>query len=246
MKKLLLIILGSIFFFTGTIKAAETAIVFEWAVEPGEAASFADAVEKLQKTKLAKDRTAQLQLQAITFDGANPTTHRVVVLYPSLTENEKWTSKFNGSKEQNAFNSAINSIAQPVSQYMAKPLMSWGDVSNKDTVFDLVRVAVTDPQAVATGLDTLMTSSDAKDFPGQIWLVEIRRGQASPEGRVTHEIVIGYESLSEMEAWMDPFLQTKAWANWLQTASASMTVVNRSLFDMLATYNHSYSLEDFD
>ena len=63
---------------------------------------------------------------------------------------------------------------------------------------------------------------------------------------MTHEIVIGYESLSEMEAWMDPFLQTKAWANWLKTASASMTVVNRSLFDMLATYNHSYSLEDFD
>ena len=245
--KQLLILIASIALLGSTIaQASETALVYEWAVQPGQANTYAAAVETLQKSKLAGDRTAQLQLQSVSFDGANPTTHRVVVLYPSLAESETWNTKFNGSKEQTAFQNSINEVATSVSQYMAKPLMSWGEVSNNDTVFDLVRVRVTNPQAIAAGLDSLMKSGDAKGFPGQIWLVEIRRGQASPDGRVTHEIVVGYESMAEMEKWLDYIYQTKAWANWVEIASQHMIVVNRSLFNMLATYNHNYSLEDFD
>ena len=217
--KQLLILIASIALLGPTIaRASETALVYEWAVQPGQANTYAAAVEKLQKSKLAGDRTAQLQLQSVSFDGANPTTHRVVVLYPSLAESETWNTKFNGSKEQTAFQNSINEVATSVSQYMAKPLMSWGEVSNNDTVFDLVRVRVTNPQAIAVGLDSLMKSGDAKGFPGQIWLVEIRRGQASPDGRVTHEIVVGYESMAEMEKWLDYIYQTKAWANWVEIA----------------------------
>ena len=246
MKYFLILTAASLLLTSAISKASETAIVYEWAVKPGEANSYAQAVDRLQKSKIGGDRTAQLQLQSISFDGANPTTHRVVALYPSLAESEKWNAKFNGSKEQAAFMNSINKVATSVSQYMAKPVMSWGEVSNSDTVFDLVRIEVTNPQAIASGLDTMMNSADAKEFPGQIWLVEIRRGQASPDGRVTHEIVVGYESLSEMETWLDYMYQTQAWANWLETASQHMTVVNRSIFNMLATYNHNYSLEDFD
>ena len=245
--KNLIIFLTSAAFFTSTFAhASETAFVYEWAVQPGEEDTYAAAIETLQKSKLAGDRTAQLQLQSVSFDGSNPTTHRVVVLYPNLSESEEWTAKFNGSKEQTAFSESVNAVARSVSQYMAKPLMSWGEVSNSDAVFDLVRVRVTNPRAIASGLDSLMKSSDAKDFPGQIWLVEIRRGQASPDGRVTHEIVVGYESLTEMEEWLDYIYQTKAWTNWVEIASQHMIVVNRSLFNMLATYNHNYSLEDFN
>ena len=100
----LLILIASITILGSTIaRASETAIVYEWAVQPGQENTYAAAVETLQKSKLAGDRTAQLQLQSISFDGSNPTTHRVVVLYPSLAESETWNTKFNGSKEQTAF-----------------------------------------------------------------------------------------------------------------------------------------------
>ena len=245
--KYLLILITSITILASTMaRASETALVYEWAVQPGQDSTYAEAIESLQKSKLAGDRTAQLQLQSVSFDGANPTTHRVVVLYPSLAESETWNAKFSGSREQTDFMNSINKVATSVNQYMAKPIMSWGEVSNNDTVFDLVRIQVTNPQAIAAGLDGLMKSADAEGFPGQIWLVEIRRGQASPDGRVTHEIVVGYESMAEMEKWLDYMYQTKAWANWVEIASQHMIVVNRSLFNMLATYNHNYSLEDFD
>ena len=245
--KYLLILITSITILASTMaRASETALVYEWAVQPGQDNTYAEAIESLQKSKLAGDRTAQLQLQSVSFDGANPTTHRVVVLYPSLAESEKWNAKFSGSREQTDFMNSVNRVATSVNQYMAKPVMSWGEVSNNDTVFDLVRIQVTNPQAIAAGLDGLMKSGDAEGFPGQIWLVEIRRGQASPDGRVTHEIVVGYESMAEMEKWLDYIYKTKAWAAWVEIASQHMIVVNRSLFNMLATYNHNYSLEDFD
>ena len=83
--KHLIILVASITILGSTMaRASETAIVYEWAVQPGQENAYAEAVETLQQSKLAGDRTAQLQLQSVSFDGANPTTHRVVVLYPSL------------------------------------------------------------------------------------------------------------------------------------------------------------------
>jgi hypothetical protein len=40
--------------------------------------------------------------------------------------------------------------------------------------------------------------------------------------------------------------QTEAWATWLGVASKNMTVANRYILNFLDTFNHGYSLEDFD
>ena len=66
---------------------------------------------------------------------------------------------------------------------MGSPIQSWGNVSNEDTFWDVIRITATDPAAVAKGLNALMTSSDAKAFPGQIWLIQVVRGQASAAGK---------------------------------------------------------------
>ena len=245
MRNILFGILTSVLF-SVQVNAAQTAQVYEWAVAPGKAGAFVEAVEKLQNSKIGGDRTAQVQLQSSSFNGVSPATHRVVVLYPSLAESEKWNAKFNGSKEQAAFTSSINAISKPVRQYIARPLVSWGEVDNDDKVFDIVSITATDPAAIAGALGAMMTSEDTKDFPGQLWLVQIERGQASPAGRVTHEIVVGYESLAELESWSDKMYQTEAWATWLGVASKNMTVANRYILNFLDTFNHGYSLEDFD
>ena len=228
------------------IQAAETALVYEFAVEPGKAGVFAEAFTQLQNTEIAQDRKAQIQLQSSSFNGANPATHRVTVLYPSLQEFETWMAKFNGSQAQVAFQEATSSVATPVSQYMANPLKSWGEVSSADQTWDIARIGATNPVAVLQGLDALMAAPDTQDFPGQLWLVQVSRGQASPAGHVSHEIVVGYESLAEMETWMDTLVQTEAWSTWLGVAAQSFTITNRYHINWLTAFEHGYTLEDFE
>ena len=79
---------------SGLLQAAPTVLVYEWNVAAGKAGEFAAALDALQKSDVAKDRTAQLHLEAVGFNGANPATHRVVVLYPSIAEMESWTKSF--------------------------------------------------------------------------------------------------------------------------------------------------------
>ena len=227
-------------------QGAPTVIVYEWAVQAGKAGAFAAALDTLQKSKVAQDRTAQLHLESIGFNGVNPATHRVVVLYPSIAEMESWNKKFEGSEAGTAFMEAINDVASPVAQYMEQPLQSWGDVSNDDMVFDVVRMQVSDAAATAAGLNALMSAPESKDFPGQIWLIQVVRGNAAPDGRVTHQIVVGYESLAEMETWQDYMLTTDAWKTWAGVAQNSFLITNRFTVNWLAVYDHNYTLEDFD
>tara|TARA_B100000575_G_C22945137_1_gene546846 strand:- start:483 stop:644 length:162 start_codon:yes stop_codon:yes gene_type:complete len=53
-----------------------------------------------------------------------------------------------------------------------------------------------------------MKAPETKDFPGQIWLIQMVRGNAAPDGSVTHQIAVGYESLAEMETWQDYMVTT--------------------------------------
>ena len=228
------------------VQAAPTVIVYEWAVQAGKADDFAAALDALQKSKVAQDRTAQLHLESIGFNGVNPATHRVVVLYPSIAEMESWNKKFAGSDAGRAFMESINGIASPVAQYMEQPLQIRGAVTNDDKVFDVVRMQVSDATATAAGLNALMFAPESKDFPGQIWLIQVVRGNAAPDGRVTHQIVVGYESLAEMEAWQDYMLTTDAWQTWAGVAQKSFVVTNRFTVNWLAVYDHNYTLEDFD
>ena len=228
------------------LQAAPTVIVYEWAVQSGKASDFAAALDTLQKSKIGQDRTAQLHLESIGFSGVNPATHRVVVLYPSIAEMESWNKKFADSSAGRTFRRSIDGIASPVAQYMEQPLQSWGEVSNDDTVFDVVRMQVSDVAATASGLDALMNAPESKSFPGQIWLIQVVRGNAAPDGRVTHQIVVGYESLAEMEAWQDYMFTTDAWKTWSGVAQKSFIVTNRFTVDWLAVYDHNYTLEDFD
>ena len=245
-KKILGLVAAALMVISGLLQAAPTVLVYEWAVQAGKAGEFAAALDTLQKSAIAKDRTAQLHLESIGFNGASPATHRVVVLYPSIAEMESWNKRFETSDAGAAFAEAINAIATPVAQYMEQPVQSWGTVSNDDMLFDVVRMQVSDPAATAAGLNALMNAPESRDFPGQIWLIQVLRGNAAPDGRVTHQIVVGYESLTEMEAWQDYMVTTKAWQTWTGVAQSSFIVTNRFTVNWLAVYDHNYTLEDFD
>ena len=58
-----------------------------------------------------------------------------------------------------------------------------------------------EPRRHPAGLDALQRQRDLV-FPGRS-TVQVLTGQAGASGRSTHEIVVGYESLAEMEAWQE-------------------------------------------
>ena len=245
-NKIKVMIAGALALISSSVLAVQPILTYEFQVEPGKAAEFAEAFDALQKSKLGQDRTAQIQLQSISFNGASPTTHSIVVLYPSMTEMDKWTLKNANSKEGAAFRAVASKISKPVTQYITVPMKSWGTVSSKDTHWDSISMNVTDPAAVLAGLDEMMTSAELQDFPGELWLVEVLRGQSSATGHMTHQIYVGYESLSELDAWSDKLHKTAAWQKWLGVASQSFTITNRETANWLKAYEHSYSLEDFE
>ena len=245
-NKIKVMIAGALALISSSVLAVQPILTYEFQVEPGKAAEFAEAFDALQKSKLGQDRTAQVQLQSISFNGASPTTHSIVVLYPSMTEMDKWTLKNANSEEGAAFRAVASKISKPVTQYITVPMKSWGTVSSKDTHWDSISMNVTDPAAVLAGLDEMMTSAELQDFPGELWLVEVLRGQSSATGHMTHQIYVGYESLSELDAWSDKLHKTAAWQKWLGVASQSFTITNRETANWLKAYEHSYSLEDFE
>ena len=87
---------------------------------------------------------------------------------------------------------------------------------------------MTNPQAIAAGLGGLMKSEEAKGFL-EILACRIRRGQASPDGRVTHEIVLRKHGGDGKVARLH--VPNKS-PRTVEIASQHMIVVNRSLFNM--------------
>jgi len=105
---------------------------------------------------------------------------------------------------------------------------------------------VTDPAGVVKAFDTMMGSNQAQAFPGQIWLSAVDYGNESQGGVATHVITVGYESMAEMEAWNDRFMQTKAWEKFQKSIQSRMTLINRELVRFVSVYDHQISLEDLD
>ena len=219
--------------------------VYEWAITPGQAPAVVAAFDALQSSEVGKNRRAQVQLQAVAFNGASPTTHRVVALWPSVAEAEAWSQGALASEEIALYTARLNQAGTPVATYSVVPLRNWGTVSSEDRTWDVIQVEVSNPGAILAGLDALLNDKETQAFPGQIWLVQVLTGQAGAAGRSTHEIVVGYESLAEMEAWQETLLATDAWKKWSAVAGANMKLVNRSFAQWVRFVEHSYDLEAF-
>ena len=115
-----------------------------------------------------------------------------------------------GTKAWTKFQSAMRANSEAINNSAMETLMGWGTVSNKDTVWEAIRVNVSDPASVVAAFNALMASESAEDFPGEVWLSAISYGNAADGGVATHVITVGYESMAGMEAWNDQIRKTQA------------------------------------
>jgi len=138
----------------------------------------------------------------------------------------------------------MSANSEPINNSAMATLMGWGTVSNNDTVWEAIRVNVTNPGGVFAAFNTLMDSKSAEALPGEVWLSAIHYGNAADGDVLTHVIPVGYQSMAEMQAWNDQIRKTQAWADFGLALQGNMRTVNRELVQFLSVFDHQMSLEN--
>ena len=138
----------------------------------------------------------------------------------------------------------MSANSEPINNSAMATLMGWGTVSNNDTVWEAIRVNVTNPGGVFAAFNAIMDSKSAEAFPGEVWLSAIRCGNAADGDVLTHVITVGNESMAEMQAWNHQIRKTQAWADFGSALQGNMRTVNRELVQFLSVFDHQMSLEN--
>jgi hypothetical protein len=187
--------------------------------------------------------TLTLTIQAIhllprVFGGSSGTTHFTVAFYLSRAKFERARMALAGTKAWTKFQSAMRANSEAINNSAMEPLMGWGTVSNKDTVWKAIRTNVTDPGLIVAAFTALITSKSAEAFTGEVWLYAISYGNPADGEVATHVITVGYESMAGMEAWNDQIRKTQAWAAFGSAFQGNMRTVNRELVQLLSGFDH--------
>ena len=235
----------SLLFASSLVHSAQVWDLYNFKVQPGKATAVLKAFNDLQMSEAGSNRMASVHLQQSVFGGSSGTTHSIVALYPSRAEFERARKSLAGTKAWRKFQTAMGANSEAINNSAMETLMGWGTVSNKDTVWEAIRVNVSDPASVVAAFNALMASESAEDFPGEVWLSAISYGNAADGGVATHVITVGYESMAEMEAWNDQIRKTQAWADFGLALQGNMRTVNRELIQFLSVFDHQISLENF-
>ena len=187
-------------------------------VSPLDAPQVVAALDEWMNSQAGKKYKGRLFLQESIADGANPATHSLTSLYPSMAESEAYgkmvTSDPDAVEDWMKLLSAVVPIATPTSTAIGAHVMSWGDLSDKDSVWIVHSFTTQDAAAVVAAMNAWMGSDVAKRFPGQMHLgAVVAAGVGSP----SHTVSIGYESMAEMEAWNESVQGSSAQLQLLHT-----------------------------
>jgi hypothetical protein len=143
-------------------------------------------------------------LQSHDNDGADPSTHSIIAVYPSMAESEAYGKMIENDKDGLAAWLKMMGKMAPISTVTYTGLFarigSWGKLSDKNTVWLTYSLSAKDAPSVYRALDSWINSELGKQFPGQMHLTGVI---AAGIGRGTHTVNIGYENIAEMENWAD-------------------------------------------
>ena len=134
----------------------------------------------------------------------SPATHSFVLLMDSLADIAAWEDGLISNPDIMEFWASLEANSTPVSEYMGSLVKTWGNISNDDRIWQVTRFYSTDPMTMLAAMDKLMAST-GKNFPGQTAIHAMGAGNrnGANNGFSTHMLVNGYESVAEMEQWMN-------------------------------------------
>ncbi|MAI79217.1 MAG: hypothetical protein CL917_09770 [Deltaproteobacteria bacterium] len=217
----------------------------ELQVKPGEAAEVIAAIDKFKASDPGKTGESSVRVHRILFAGANPATHIVVGLYGSRADYDKISQAASQTNDFPKLLKSIGKVAKPLSNVSNGTIQGWGTVSNDDKIWTAINLQVKDPMLFMQSMNEMMSSTDTKNFPGQIWLSRVAYGNAGFGGSSNMVVSIGYQSQTEMEKWNDQLYATGAWAKFMKANAENSTVINSVLSEIVKTWDNDLSLEDF-
>lgn len=176
--------------------------ITSFAIQPMQGPAFTAAMEEWMASDAAKKYKGRVYLQSHDNDGANPATHSIVAVYPSMAEQEAYSTWVGENEEALASWMTLiektSAISTVTSTARLTRVASWGDISDKDRVWIQHSLTTRDGATLYRTLDAWMNSEAAKNFPGQMHLGQVI---AAGIGAGSHGVVIGFESFAEMESW---------------------------------------------
>ncbi len=187
-------------------------------VAPGNAGAVVAAFDKLMSSKVGKEATGRLTLQAHIADGEDPATHTVISYFRSLAEREPYTQKMGASAEWAEFLKTMAGLGSQVGTYRGQIVKAWGEVSDDDVVWIDYFFTVSNPAWFVAALDKFRNSPTGQKLPGQVQLAAVNMGGV---GNVTHVVSVGFASEAEMERWQDLVQNNNAdWQAQIQELSS--------------------------
>jgi len=202
------------------VMAAPGYTVTSFSVDPMQGPMVVAALDEWMESDAGKKYKGRLYLQAHTQDGADPSTHSIVGVYSSMAEAEAF-GNYVGENEAAlaAWMKMVGKIT-PISTQTYRGryanIRTWGDISDKDRVWMQHSITTADAGSTYRALDAWMNSESGKKFPGQLSLA---RTVAAGAGAGSHAVIMGFESLAEMEQWNEMSGSSVGLANLLHTFS---------------------------
>lgn len=209
-------------------------------VEPIHGAAVVAALDEWMASPAGKKYKGRLYLQSHTQDGADPSTHSIVSVYPSMTEAESFSDYV--SRDETALAAWMKMIGKisPISTQTStgrySNLATWGKISDKDRVWMQHSITTSDAASTYRAIDAWMKSDMGKKFPGQLSLA---RTVAAGMGASSHAVIMGFESLTEMEQWNATSAGSVSLANLLHTFSVINQYHGASLSTDVKTWGKS-------
>jgi hypothetical protein len=231
---------------TTHLSAAPSFKTYDIAVPLTKQGAVVEATNKFMATKIGKSYKGSLHLNSYIANGMNPATHSFVLLMDSMADIAEWENGLAGNPDIMEFWSTLEENSTPVSEYMGSLIKTWGDISNSDRVWQVTRFYSTDPATMVASMDALMAKT-GKKFPGQTAIHAMRIGNRNGANNSfsTHMLVNGYESVAEMEAWMNYLDTQPAWGEFLGGVRSSTTWQGTDLIQNAVIYDDNMDLEEF-
>lgn len=226
--------------------AAPSFKTYEIAVPLTKQAAVVEATNKFMATDTGKSYQGSLHLNSYLANGMSPATHSFVLLMDSQADIAAWEDGLVGNGDIMGFWASLEANSTPVSEYMGSLVKTWGNISNDDRVWQVTRFYSTDPITMLAAMDKLMAST-GKNFPGQTAIHAMGAGNrnGANNGFSTHMLVNGYESVAEMEQWINYMNTQPAWAEFLSTVRSSTTWQGTELLQNAVVYDDNMDLKEF-
>ena len=186
------------------------------------------AVTKFAASECRKDMPARMRVLQNHFNGYEEATHTVLIGYKSPADMQKSLQLMGSCDAMQELMSGMATLTEPVSQSMAIPLLTGGDIS-KDTVYMVWQLSIDDE---ATYLDAYGKLMKAQIEAGRVnggW--GLMRMVGGADNDITH---ISYSGAQDLTALLQNRNPSPAFAAFQKTMTDVRTVTRLAINFVMA------------